>query len=242
MRIVGCLPGIAAVVGIVCLGTANGRAEDAMKKGAWALQFEVNQDFDLSAFQGSTISIKKQVADGLAYRLGLDIEVSDVNSDTDEQDFQYNHGEISNQSDVQSTHTDHGDQSFTLTAQRVSYPRHDARMKFFYGAGPLFSYAHLYDKRSIDEDHAGRYQEQKTTTNNWSVGMTGILGVEWFASSTISFLAEYRTALAYNWGHTDYYSLYRSSGSTDQRRERTSDSDRIDLGAGAVKFGLSAYF
>ena len=53
--------------------------ENSLKKGKWALQFEVNRNLDVRGFQGQTLSIKNHTADNRAYRLGITValEVGD---------------------------------------------------------------------------------------------------------------------------------------------------------------------
>ena len=249
------LAGIMVGLGTIWLTVGDCAAEDdSLRKGAWALQFEVNGDFDLGPFQGKMISIKKHTGDGAAYRFGLDFSLTDNATDKDDFDVdEYGSGESQN-TKLSAVSTDLNARSFALTVQRISYPKPGRRIKLFYGIGPTFTHSHKDDDRYIEgiNVHIGGFelpdtvhftQEISSSMNGWSLGMRGILGVEWFASPSISLLAEYNSNLAYSWSRTEAESVSTSfETEVIARKSGVSDSDGIEFGAGAVKFGLSAYF
>ena len=174
MRTVRCLIGIVAAGGIVCLTGLNCRAEDALKKGAWALQFEVNGDFDLAAFQGSTISLKKHTGDGTAWRMGLDIALSDQATHT-QNDSYTNPGFPGYPQLTQSVNVgDQKQQGLTLTIQRVCYTHRGGPVKFFYGYGPLVSYTHSTNDATTTANNFRIIEgtEPDTILTGWKRGRT----------------------------------------------------------------------
>jgi len=233
----------------------NCAAEDALRDGAWALQFEINGDFDLTSFQGSTISIKKHTGDRTAYRLGLDLTFLDKSGNNDDLQTSALGGRITSENESQ-LDTDNSIQDLSLAVQRISYPHRGTTVKMFYGVGPSLGYLHkkshritestgIYFPSSGTPDTTFGSQDQVSVTNGWAIGLEGVVGVEWFFNGSLSLLAEYNSSLEYQWSTTESTSSNRSrngSAITKTGSSGKSDSDGIDFSAGAVKFGLSAYF
>lgn len=48
----------AFLAAITAMPSAASARENSLKKGKWALQFEIDRNLDLSGFQGNTLSIK----------------------------------------------------------------------------------------------------------------------------------------------------------------------------------------
>jgi len=79
------------------------------------------------------------------------------------------------------------------------------------------------------------------TKTGWSLGLTGLVGVEWFVSKSISLHAEYRISLGYSQEKREYNRTtisqtgksYITGNETIKFRQLSSDG---------VRFGLSVYF
>ena len=72
----------------VCLLAGNATAQTPyLKAGTKALQFQIQNDFLLRSFDGSTISIKKQKSSDRAYRLGLTVSADLSNRDESQTSF-----------------------------------------------------------------------------------------------------------------------------------------------------------
>lgn len=70
-------------------------------------------------------------------------------------------------------------------------------------------------------------------------GIAGLLGAEWFATKSISFLAEYGLALEYQLRKNT--STYQIS-STNYRSKNEQKETSLRVNPAAVKIGLSVYF
>ena len=187
--------------------------KNSLVAGAWALQFKVDSDAILSEFGGS-VAIKRHVSDRSAFRVGFDYGLSTGDRDWD--------GERQN------------DRANGMIGMFVDYLRYTdvtSPVNFFWGVGPFGSF---YRSRDTIEQE---FSETESVIKIWNAGISGRVGVEWFATRSLSFHAEY-------FG-TAYYES-RTSESTTTHGE-TSDSSEISddewrLSRGPVVLGLSAYF
>ncbi len=210
----------------------KGKRRHSLDKGIHALQFEIENDFDLSSFQGSTISFKKHTSDHSAYRVGLSTSFSSSDQTRD----QYENGE----SVPYARETKTNSFSATVNLQKVFYrsPASTA-IHLFYGLGPKLGFSHSGSDSRIDSSPSA-ISDRHSDRDAWTFGLSGVLGVEWFASRDISFLAEYGSALQYDYSkRTDEQTIY---GQTTDRNLIKEKSDGFSLNSSAVKFGLSAYF
>lgn len=225
-----------AVILICCLDmtTAHGQtaeaqpagAKNSLVKGAWALQFQINNNFSLSSFQGSTLSAKRHYSNKKAVRFGISLN----GSFSDQDQVSRVPGAVGPKNEI-----DENNQSIGVNTQYAIYPSPDKSANFFFGAGPFLQFSRSSrTSTSIFPNNAPSAINQIKNTA-WSTGISGVLGVEWFATRTISLLAEYNSTLGYN----------------SSRQTETSDvfgswvkrtSKGLQLGSGFVKFGLSVYF
>jgi len=194
----------------------------------WAMQFEIERDFDLSSFEGATLSLKRITSPGKAWRIGLDL-----NAGTDNRE----QTDIYEDTLTSTNEIDSDRYAMTLSIFRVFEADPAAKLKFFWGFGPFGG--HSFSKsntRTVNTtgDSAGNLSKSRT----WRVGISGIMGVEWFFSKNMSLLAEYGSSLDYSWNRTTQLTNYTTGYS--RYGERINKSWNFD--ADAVKFGLSAYF
>lgn len=228
---------LAALIGILLsVGAAYSQGsneppvKNSLVKGAWALQFQINNDFDLNSFNGSTFSLKKQTSPGAAWRLGLSLALSFSDSDR----MQSSGGlESPSESDANS-------QTIDVTLQRVFYPNPGSRVNLYYGLGPRGYYRHTWAKQLRDMTDSTS-TETINKLNNWEVGVAGVLGVEWFVTKNISLLGEYGSSLMYSHDKVrGEQTLVRPDGTRVNATE--TKTNEVSFGASAVKLGLSVYF
>ena len=170
-------------------------------KDNFALQFQVN-GFYLQQFQGSNLSCKYHVSHNSAWRLGVGISAS---------------ADLSNKfNNVALTKNEY--QSINLAIQYIRYVKTVDDISLYLGSGP--NYTRYYRK----------YDNWQDRNNSWSLGISGIVGMEWFFNSSMSMSGEYGILLSYN-----------NSKSVDSDGN-TSDSQTINVGSGnQFKIGLSVY-
>lgn len=225
--------GLVVLALVVCGVTPARSQESAAKefrnslvKGAWALQFQIDDDFTLKSFEGTTLSLKKHSSPRVAWRAGLSVNYSYADTDIlDKRDgsrsWEYRGTTI---------------ETVQLTLQRLSYLNPRARVNLFWGIGPRTGYQYRDDSRIVVSR-----SEELIRSNVWSVGVSATLGVEWFVTGSISLLAEYGTSLMY-----EHNAMVRTTTtySADKTSVRKVDSRgyKVSFAPDAVMFGLSAFF
>lgn len=127
-----------------------------------------------------------------------------------------------------------------LTIQRVFYPAPRARVSLYYGLGMRGFFSH--QKVRVNHPTSDTTGSMWTGTNNhWSAGVAGILGVEWFATKSLSLTAEYGSTVRYHYykNRTERFDTTPDgiSKSTDE-----SSNQGFDFGSDDVRLGLSVYF
>jgi hypothetical protein len=223
------------------VGTANGQTEELPKvdtknslvKGAWALQFQINNNFSLSSFQGSTLSAKRHYSNKKAIRFGVSLNGSF--SDQDQSSEVPGMVGPKNESDENS-------QSIGINTQYVFYPAPDKSVNFFFGAGPFTQFLRS-NRTSTTSSGFSTSTRTKTKGTTWAAGISGVLGVEWFATRSISFVAEYSSNLGYNSAsQTDTAEQKTGTSGYTVTNELKRKSKGLQLSSGFVRFGLSVYF
>lgn len=217
------------------------KCSNSLKPGAWALQFQITQDFTLNAFQGVLLSAKKHFSDKSAFRFGLGLSAS--MSDADNFFEQRN---IDTVRQIRENESESNTRSFDVALQYLFYPSPAARANLFLGTGPFVRHSHSRVESKADDalfdTVTFNYSYRNVSeSNRWSVGVGGILGAEWFATRVFSLHTEYGLTLEYTSSesksiYTDFY-----TGIPITRRYETSQRG-LNIGPSTVKFGLSVYF
>lgn len=164
-----------------------------LKKSKFALQMQMSGLLNLRPFQGNVLSGKYHISDQSAIRLGFSISnsYSFYNVEVDEE-----------QGKGQSF-------SFELNAQYIQYIKTEDDIAVFLGCGPS------YDKQLYSAYSSSLRQ------NNWSLGIDGIIGVEWFFKRNMSLSAEYGLELNYSETRSSDYNdprgnIHKSIGTSSQ--------------------------
>ncbi|MFX0140239.1 MAG: outer membrane beta-barrel protein [Candidatus Hodarchaeota archaeon] len=195
----------------------------------WALQFQIENNFTLSSFQGSTISIMRYLNTYKAIRFGLSIggnldneERENISTNREQDSYNFNFG---------------------VNSQYLFYSKPFKKVSNYFGLGPMFNYSYSYSKYDDNRFISPQQLKGKRKSIIWSVGLAGVLGVEWFVTNNISFLAEYSSILCFS---STYHE--NKSGQTHENNEfYTSSNEKIEnknirISSGSVKFGLSIHF
>lgn len=198
----------------------------SLKEGVWAMQFQIEGFFNLKAFQGTTISVKKHITDKSALRFGiglsLNISTEDYNTTLYQNDYA---------SDYQSR--DIHENRLNVSSQYLYYLLGETGVNLFFGVGPLLDYSWYKSEYNRDTLMESR------KSNSTGFGVIGIVGVEWFAVRSISFHAEYSTSANYNWYES---TNLRESFNPSKTDESKSKRKYFNLSPQPVRFGISLYF
>lgn len=212
------------LLGLVCSysGMAYAQNQEApansLRKGAWALQFGVSQNFTLTSLEGSTISAKHHFSDQSALRYGLTLDGR----------FGSDRGGTEEDADLQRKSNE---QSLALSTEYIRYPDLEQHpldaLHLYWGVGPDVSFTR--NRRQTFPDSVA------ATTYGWGVGIGGVVGAEWFVARRISLIAEYGSVLRYNYDATKTKPGSAPGPTLIQSRKT------FGLYSQGVKFGISVY-
>lgn len=235
---------IILIISIVCLPLAGAFAQDvsspenglknSLHEDFWALQFQIGDNFSLRAFQGLGLSAKKHMSNKSAIRVGVGLSITS----RDDENFAR---VLPLDSVRQSQGHTMNHQSVDFSVQHLLYPKPDADVNVFYGGGPLVRFRKNKSESSQSFMSGGAYVKSNAVINEraWAVGISGLLGVEWFASKSISFLGEYSISCEYYSARTTRSETTTQSTSSLEYEYGT---DTFQIYPLAVRFGLSVYF
>lgn len=176
--------------------------KNSLEKGRFALQFQVGQDFFLRPFQGSVLSGKYNIFNRSSVRFGVSLE------NNFETDHKINNTDTTKQQYV----------SIILNVQFVRYLKDAEDVSLYLGGGTFYS-------RTFSKVTQGRRY------NGWSLGASGIIGVEWFFNHNMSLSCEYGILIFYSEIITGDYA---GANNTLSRGINISSDDQF-------KFGFTLY-
>ncbi len=210
---------------------------NSLEEGAWSVQFGITDEIALKPFNSMGVSVKRQTSPRSAFRIGANIGLDIDNGDSDD---------VTSVADTVATGAVYERDDNSLLVQLdllyMRYANPDADVNFFVGTGPLVRFERSDEDlrktrtsqgNTIDEV-TGRYER------TWRIGAIGVGGVEWFATRSISFHAEYRTWLSY--GRTKIDSETNRPGDPDYLRQVGTSNSFWDFHGNKVTFGMSLYF
>jgi hypothetical protein len=202
---------------------AEGNGSRLPVAGDEAILFGITQNFTLGTLDGTTIAWRKHRSENTAWRFGLSLNTSwksrDRETDNDVGTSIYNETDSGTDLDVD------------LSAYRIRYLTSDDQARLYHGYGPTIGY---YRLRSELIDNTND-ETRKGERDDIFVGLSNIIGVEWFRWESVSLFAEYRATLGYT---------HRTEKGIDDRISRitTTTSNTVALSSNGVRFGLAARF
>ncbi|MGH8005159.1 MAG: hypothetical protein ACRECJ_10610 [Limisphaerales bacterium] len=211
---------------------------NSLKPGAWALQFQVADIFSIRGFQGFGVSLKHHFSKSRAILFGAGSGL--LTSDLDYSD-KYFQADTMLQSVERGLESDRV--SIDFSAQYIGYFSSESDVNFFLGSGPILRFSHqeIEEKNSSIGYNPAYQSSSNTDVDTWALGLTGILGSEWFAIKQISFIAEFITSLEYQSTKQEGTGIRQGpNGLETSKNEATSHFLRFDLAS--AKFGFSVYF
>ena len=191
--------------------------------GKFALQFQINENFSLSDFQGAVISGKYHFSKRDAIRLGLEIILGDADSETKLNNLD------SNQVDRSVDETNNF--GFIINSQYIHYIRGTENISLFGGVGPYFQYYKSTRNREIVEDEIKTISESEN--KNYGIGLDLIVGVEWWFHNYMSLSAEYGLK---------FYYLYSRSSFEEDTKKGESEHTAYNISGNHINFGITVYF
>ncbi len=201
---------------------------NSLQGGRWAVQFQVGSNFTLNTFEGATVYLKSQFSRRLALRMGIG-----VGGSINEQKLNYMEIGGSSETDIP---TKNNSIRVTVTTKLLYYFNPRSRLNVYLGLGPVATYDYAYSERFYPSTSVIVYGESE----QWSGGLNGVLGCEFFALQFLSFLAEYSVTGTYGKGTNN--STERDYYTGETRQYFNSKHTDLNLTGNTVRFGLSLYF
>jgi hypothetical protein len=222
---------------------------NSLKPDTWALEFGINPNFTLNSFQGSVLSIKRQLNSREAIQLGIG---GSLNNETGDGSNQDNYADTLNVGTTLSGVNNRG--SVQINLQYVYYANPDDDIIFFAGAGPTAGYSwytHNDDYSPVlplpvDSTISVEYPssaDQKQTS--WNAGASGMIGVECFILKFLSVHAQYGISVTYNESNYIYDYSYKTLYQRKVLTTTHSNQNKYhgwQINPNSVLFGLSVYF
>ena len=208
----------------------------SLKDGAWALQFQLGSAFSRRGYDGIVISAKYHLTKRSAIRLGIDI-----NGDIHFGGHTSHRGTPPDDTLYSSSRDNINREGIKLISEYIKYTQIDPKLHFFLGIGPTFGFSHF---KSKSESRYTYLQEPESRTYisktyNWSLGISGVLGAEWFPTKRISVIAEYGVSFDYR------YQIRRSEVIGDAPTKSSRNRNHMNyfaLDLLAAKIGIAVYF
>ena len=162
-----------------------------IEKGQKAILFGYTGDFKLSSFSGSTIAFKYHASESYSLRLSLSAyehwrNQQDYRKYETTPDYDYYHREQDIRAD------------FTLKLQYIKCRDSVKPIALYYGLGPSLGYQYSHRDNTSDEP----YNRYESYVFEYSLGIHGIVGIEWIVTDSISILGEYESGYSYVWSTT----------------------------------------
>lgn len=216
------------------------------KKGSKALEFKMTGLLNLSQHLGGAITYKSFSKDRKAFRVGIGVDIA---KDWDSGNFEKIHYEVGGDSPhYDTTSYDIASPDFlgysTLSFQAIKYQDPFHSVSLLYGVGGKLGYFindHKIDYSNLHTLEGNVYTKNLVSERRVFIGLTALIGVEWFMNKNISFHSEYQTDLLLGkkerkeeW-RIDYY-----SGDWNESNTMVS-GNYIDI-TNRVLAGVSIYF
>jgi len=208
---------------------------NSLHKNKLAFQYESGFNFSGHSFIPIVMSLKYHFTDKSALKFSVGLNPG-------ERGFDMRHGfdpRHNNDTMYYNNRLDdrHGNiERLNFTLSYMLYPAPRKEINLFFGLGPRFGTGTQYFKypENVERDSAQSYKN-----SSWSIGLSGIVGAEWFVTRSISLFTEYDVAAGYQ--KRDYWDAdYNSAAGTYSFTEQKSSKFRVtDLSA---RLGFSIYF
>lgn len=208
--------------------------DNSIEPGMFSMQFQIAELLRLNDLHGMMLSGKYHSSERTAFRLGFDISISSLTRDDESTRTDWDE-----QFDLESAlESERNIYSVALFGQFMRYAQKSSSVYIYYGIGPLIRYRRdTQDERIYQSDQLRL--EIESISSSFAGGITGSIGVEWFASSVISFLAEYGAEAMYSRTESEIIQDRYDQEETVVQERTTS---AYTLQRRSVRFGVSIYF
>jgi len=194
--------------------------DQALQKGAWAFQLGVDEGLTLGTISGVDILVKRHISPRRAYRFGLDDLYVSTDNIYDERDASNNNRY--NKYQIYKAY---------IQFQKIEYFDLDASVQMYYAIG--LRGGMRYSSQEFNNSSNSGITKQNNATRSMRFDFISNLGMEYFITDNVSFIAEYEVIIGYEQN--------RSTHSITERSYRTYSSSAFLIEAYSAELGLSIY-
>ncbi len=212
----------AVIFSLVFLNFSYSQNTDSLKLRKLSLQFQVGTSFNFSSFQDLMLSFRYSFNRHLSIRTGFGLNFRNTTGNT-----KYTSPNTSYEGDITNR-----DEYYVLMINLIYQFNIKGYIKPYIGLGPKTAYN--FNKQRLPYDETGY---RISTSKDWSGGLNGLVGVEWFAADQLSLFGEYSASIMFGNQRREY--LEKETPSDYYRLE---DYSYISFQRDIVRLGISVYF
>jgi len=212
--------------------------KNSLEQGSWSLQFQISSNFTLRSFQGTNFSVKRHLSSKSAIRFGIGLLA--VTNDREEESDENNSFNLARKTEIEDNQT-----QINISSYYIYYPNPHKNINVYFGGGPILGYSDYDETRNgtdVIQDTINVQNRYKNEVKGYSIGILGLIGVEWFVNKDISFHAEYGSSFFYEKSKLETTSTRISTSNNDDTKVVTTEDKRFMFRSNGVKFGISVYF
>lgn len=207
--------------GIFCQESENEDNQTSVPENKWGLQFMIAKNFQLSSFQGTTLSVMRKLNEKKAMRAGISIS-----GGSGENTFK--NSSLNQDSLIIKNKVENQNFNLNLSFDYLFTNKLNDKISFYFGTGPNFGLMKYNAKQYADS------LLTSTRENGWSIGLSGIAGIAWQVHKKIMIHAEYKSILTYRKNEGVQKSLY-------SKLKSESKSESVSFNSNPVLFGVTVY-
>ena len=196
------LTNLVLAAGLFLIFAANGFSQTEATKeatkicpihnGIWEVKFALGNAFSRRS-SGFILQGGYNFTDHLNLHIGFDGDFSDIKTN---QDFYSSQNSIIVPENKSSSNSQYSETIF----QYRSYPSIKKNFYIYYGGGPTAGFGHSVNTSTSYHPDPSDNSWESRESYSWAIGISGLFGVEWFASNHFGISAEYGGAIKYIYG------------------------------------------
>jgi opacity protein-like surface antigen len=183
--------------GIFCQESEKEDSQACVPENKWGLQFSISKNFQLSNFQGTTLSLIRKLNEKRSLRAGISISGQSGENRSTITSLPQDSLMSKNKADNQNYNLD-------LSFDYLFTSELNDKISFYFGAGPILGLMNYDTKQYADSLKqinstmiVTKTFLQSNKQTGWSIGLSGIAGIAWQVHKKILIHAEYKSTLYY---------------------------------------------
>ena len=207
--------------GILGQESGNEDNQTSVPENKWGLQFMIAKNFQLSSFQGTTLSVMRKINVKNAMRAGINISGGSG-------EITFKNSSLIQDSLMNKNKTENVNFNLNFSFDYLFMNELNDKISFYFGTGPNFGLMKYNAKQYTDS------LLTSTRENGWNIGLSGIAGIAWQVHKKIMIHAEYKSTLDYQTNEGTQKNLY-------SKLKSETKSESFHFVSSPVLFGVTVY-